>query len=154
MRDCPTVTSALPEKGILSQTLPQSCYLKLGKSFEEHFSCCSMPLFLIKDKSKEVQNSHCCKNQPMVLPLKTPPPQICPRKIKRIAQVTLSLIFPNFLICLVFNMGLLRAAKKATPGGKIAANSVTLVCQNISRANLHIQKNQLEVLANQNKTTL
>lgn len=97
MRDCPSgkATSALPEKGILSQSLPQSCYLKLGKSFKEHFSCCSMLLFLIRDKSREVQNSHCCKNQPMVLPLKTSS-QICPRKLKRIAQATLNLIFPNF----------------------------------------------------------
>lgn len=125
------------QKGILS--LPQSSYLKLGKSFKEHSSCCSMPLFLIRDKPRQEQNSHHCKNQPMALSPKTSPPQICLRKRMKIAQATLSLIFPNFQMFCFATWGF-ACSKKATPQGKIAANSVTLLCQNTSRVELHIQK--------------
>lgn len=62
----------------------------------------------------------------------------------KIAQATLFLNFPMF----VFASWGFVCSKKATPQGKIAANSVTLVCQNPSREDLQSQKNQLEVLVN------
>lgn len=45
----------------------------------------------------------------------------------KIAQATLSLIFPNFHMFAFATRGF-ACSKKATPRGKIAANSVTLVC--------------------------
>lgn len=133
------------ERGILPQSPLQNSYLKLGKSFKEYSTCCS--IFLIRDKPRQVQRSR-------ILTAAKTSQWSCHQKLHHHKSAQGSqqrlhrqLLFPNFQMFGFATWGF-ACSKKATPQGKIAANSVTLLCQNPSRAELHVQKNQLEVLVN------